>query len=68
MEVDWVRSIRDRCADRRVPFFFKQWGGLNKKAAGRELDGRTWDELPFGIRTVEPEESDERQTADCVGC
>jgi len=47
---------------------FKQWGGVNKKAAGRELDGRTWDELPFGIRTVEIKESDERQPADCVGC
>jgi len=68
MEADWVRTIRDRCVDRGVPFFFKQWGGVNKKAAGRELDGRTWDELPFGIRTVEIKESDERQPADCVGC
>lgn len=30
----------------RVPFFFKQWGGVRKKEAGRELDGRTWDEMP----------------------
>jgi len=68
IEADWVRYIRDRCVERGVPFFFKQWGGVNKKAAGRELDGRTWDDLPCGIRTVEPEESDERQPADCVGC
>lgn len=42
----WVRSIRDQCADARVPFFFKQWGGVNKKRTGRILDGRTHDELP----------------------
>lgn len=46
MEVDWVRSIRDRCRDCGTPFFFKQWGGTQKKAAGRTLDGRTWDEMP----------------------
>ena len=44
----WVRSLRDECRDRGVPFFFKQWGGKNKKRAGRELDGRTWDEMPEG--------------------
>lgn len=46
MESSWVRSIRDQCGARHVPFFFKQWGGVRKKRAGRELDGRTWDELP----------------------
>ncbi len=46
MEAHWVRQIRDRCLAQGVPFFFKQWGGVNKKAAGRELDGRTWDEMP----------------------
>lgn len=46
MKEEWVRQIRDRCIDRGVPFFFKQWGGTNKKAAGRHLDGRTWDEMP----------------------
>ena len=46
MEPQWVRAIRDRCVARGVPFFFKQWGGVNKKKAGRELDGRVWDELP----------------------
>jgi protein gp37 len=42
----WVRSLRDQCVERGVKFFFKQWGGRNKKAAGRELDGRTWDQMP----------------------
>jgi protein gp37 len=42
----WVIEIRDQCLAARVPFFFKQWGGTNKKKTGRELDGRTWDELP----------------------
>ena len=42
----WVRQIRDRCIAQGVPFFFKQWGGTRKKLTGRELDGRTWDEMP----------------------
>jgi protein gp37 len=46
MEEAWVRSIRDQCREQGVPFFFKQWGGRNKKAAGRTLDGRTYDEFP----------------------
>jgi protein gp37 len=43
---EWVRSIRDQCIDAGVAFHFKQWGGVQKKQAGRILDGRTWDELP----------------------
>ncbi|GJQ21017.1 MAG: hypothetical protein HBSIN02_13720 [Bacteroidia bacterium] len=46
MKADWVRKIRRKCKLQRVPFFFKQWGGRNKKAAGRVLDGKTWDEMP----------------------
>jgi protein gp37 len=46
MSAMWVRDIRDRCRARGVPFFFKQWGGFQKKRNGRELDGRTWDEMP----------------------
>lgn len=46
MDPAWVADIRDRCAHAKVPFFFKQWGGVNKKRAGRLLDGRTWDEMP----------------------
>lgn len=46
MEESWVVDIRDRCTAGNVPFFFKQWGGTRKKQAGRELQGRTWDEMP----------------------
>ena len=46
MNREWVISIRDQCADAGVPFFFKQWGGLHKKRAGRKLDGKTYDEFP----------------------
>lgn len=46
MNKAWVRSIRRRCRDAGVPFFFKQWGGARKELNGRELDGRTHDEMP----------------------
>ena len=46
MKPEWVRQIRERCVSSGVPFFFKQWGGVNKKRTGRVLDGRTWDEMP----------------------
>lgn len=46
MQPSWVRKIRDRCIAQGVPFFFKQWGGTRKKLTGRELDGRTWNEMP----------------------
>jgi protein gp37 len=42
----WVIDIRKQCKKFRIPFFFKQWGGINKKKAGRELEGRTWDQMP----------------------
>jgi protein gp37 len=42
----WVTDIRDQCQKAKVPFFFKQWGGVQKKRAGRTLEGRTWDEMP----------------------
>jgi len=42
----WVLAIKDQCAAAGVPFFFKQWGGFNRKKAGRLLDGRTWDAMP----------------------
>ncbi len=42
----WLRDIRDQCLDARVPFFFKKWGGRVAKSGGRELDKRTWDEMP----------------------
>jgi protein gp37 len=46
MQREWVISIRDQCRAANVPFFFKQWGGVQKSKAGRELEGRTWDQLP----------------------
>jgi protein gp37 len=46
MERSWVVEILQACRQTHVPFFFKQWGGTNKKRAGRILDGRTWDEVP----------------------
>jgi len=42
----WATDLRDQCRQARVPFFFKQWGGKNKKKAGRMLDGQTWDQMP----------------------
>jgi protein gp37 len=47
MDPDWVRSIRAQCEVAHIPFFFKQWGGVRKKRYGRELDGRTYDEMPM---------------------
>ncbi len=46
MDPAWVTDLRDQCCHANVSFFFKQWGGRNKKKTGRELDGRTWDEMP----------------------
>lgn len=43
---DWVEDIKSQCIQYDVPFFFKQWGGVRKKEAGRTLGGRTWDEMP----------------------
>ncbi len=43
---EWVIDIRDQCIAAGVPFFFKQWGGVNKKKAGRQLEGRVWDQTP----------------------
>jgi len=47
MERDWVIAIKNQCRQSRVPFFFKQWGGVRKSRAGRLLDGRTYDEMPL---------------------
>jgi protein gp37 len=46
LDLDWVRQIRDRCVGLGIPLFFKQVGGRTPKAGGRELDGRTWDQMP----------------------
>jgi protein gp37 len=52
MQPEWVVSVRNQCRDSRVPFFFKQWGGVRKKKNGRKLDGKTYDEYPR--RTTSP--------------
>lgn len=44
---EWVKDIRNQCVSSQVPFFFKQWGGVNKKKTGRLLEGKTWDEMPL---------------------
>jgi protein gp37 len=49
MKEEWVVSIRHQCRTGRVPFFFKQWGGIRKSETGRELDGKTFDEMPKRI-------------------
>jgi protein gp37 len=46
MRAEWVRHIKEACANADVPFFFKQWGGVRKRENGREMDGRTYDGIP----------------------
>jgi protein gp37 len=46
MNPNWVLDIRNQCIRADVAFFFKQWGGVQKKRTGRELEGRTWDQMP----------------------
>jgi protein gp37 len=46
MQKEWVLSLRDQCEHAQIPFFFKQWGGVRKSKAGREIDGRTYDGIP----------------------
>jgi len=52
MRPEWATGVRDRCLASGVPFFFKQWGGRNKKKAGRVLEGRTWDEMPEAVQAA----------------
>lgn len=54
MQPEWVAEIRDQCVRQGVPFFFKQWGGVNKKRTGRSLEGRTWDEMPVASAMAAP--------------
>jgi len=54
MEKRWVLELRDRCVEAGVAFFFKQWGGVRKRQAGRLLEGRTWAQLPRGRQTPVP--------------
>jgi len=56
MKEEWVVQIRDRCTERGVPFFFKQWGGVQKSRMGRKLEGRAWDEMPILQGRVDAQE------------
>jgi protein gp37 len=55
MKKEWVLGVRDQCHEDRVPFFFKQWGGVRKKKSGRLLEGRTYDEYPRRVVSEIPE-------------
>jgi protein gp37 len=55
MMKEWVVSIRDQCRDAKIPFFFKQWGGVRKSEAGRLLDGRTYDDMPSLAAALPPD-------------
>lgn len=52
LDPDWVRDLRDQCTRCAVPFFFKQWGGTDRKKSGRILEGRTWDQMPASSPTA----------------
>jgi protein gp37 len=60
----WVRSIRDQCKKSKVPFFFKQWGGVRKKEHGRTLDGKTHDGFPKIVRNAAPRPSERKTLVD----
>ena len=62
MSRQWVVSVRDQCAKAGVPFFFKQWGGLHKKRAGRMLDGRSYDEIPQRLQKTVPVAGEHRDS------
>jgi protein gp37 len=57
MKREWVVSIRDQCREQKVPFFFKQWGGVRKAKNGRSLEGRTYDEYPSRAAAPIPEKA-----------
>ncbi len=66
MQEEWVLSIRDQCIEAHVPFFFKQWGGCNKKKAGRILQGHIYDEMPLGSMAPVPSKKDRMAMIDTV--
>lgn len=66
MKPEWVRSIREQCKSAEVPFFFKQWGGVRKKSAGRSLDGETYDEIPAQTGRRIPDLGERRSLIDQV--
>lgn len=67
MAPEWVTDLRDRCLERKVPFFFKQWGGVQKSKTGRLLEGRTHDAYPPGAVASAPALSERRRIATSLG-
>lgn len=67
MNEDWVIAIQEQCHRANVPFFFKQWGGVQKSKAGRVLHGRTFDEMPARIARVVPASKTRKQLVSQVG-
>lgn len=63
MNPEWVKQIQIQSSKAKVAFFFKQWGGVHKKKAGRQLDGRTWDELPLIFNNYIQQSSQRRLVA-----
>jgi protein gp37 len=63
MEESWVRNLLHACRRFDVPFFFKQWGGVQKKKAGREFEGRTYDEFPLTTTEAIPDRAVRQQIA-----
>jgi protein gp37 len=63
MDAAWVHSVREQCQAANVPFFFKQWGGVRKKLTGRELEGKTYDEMPESLELPMPTLKERRQLA-----
>lgn len=61
MREEWVQSLRAQCAEAGIPFFFKQWGGVQKSRFGRKLGGRTWDEFPKIGNRPEPSVAERRR-------
>ncbi|MGO9109303.1 MAG: DUF5131 family protein [Thermoguttaceae bacterium] len=66
MKREWVTEIRDQCQAAEVPFFFKQWGGVQKNRTGRELEGRTWDEMPMSNPVPDRKTSVGRDSTACA--
>lgn len=63
MKEEWVQSLLQQCRRYEVPFFFKQWGGVNKKKTGRELQGKTYNEFPFTAEQLIPDKNERRLLA-----
>jgi protein gp37 len=66
MKPQWATGIRDQCITAGIPFFFKQWGGINKKKNGRTLDGRTWNQKPIQLELEMRRQKDRSQSRQII--